>query len=181
MELQIESEKCRLAVRCCGGSGEPVLLLHGMGSSLLAWRSLVPTLAAQHEIFALDLRGHGHSTAARWTWKAAIADIDAVLAHLDISGAKLVGHSLGGVLAVVYASRRPSVTSIVNLDGHAGSNLTLLGDLDPNRTRETLAAVRRVQERHASRQFRREEVLAVAEAAESEAWANGERPRTARE
>ena len=181
MELQIDSDDCRLAVRCCAGSGEPVLLLHGMGSSLLAWESLLPTLSGNHGVFALDLRGHGRSTAALWTWESAIADLDAVCAHLNIRRLKLVGHSLGGILAVLYASRRPRVTGVVNLDGHTSSDPALSRGRDPNRTQEKLAAVRRFTERQAGRQLSSEDVAAFADAAESRAWASGESPGIARE
>ena len=158
-----------------------MLLLHGLGSSLLAWNSLVPSLTAHHEVFALDLRGHGRSSAATWTWNSAIADLVAVFAHFRIDEAQLVGHSLGGMLAVVYASRRPRITSLVNIDGRTSSDVALFRGLDPDWTREKLAAIRLVQERQSARQLSSEEVAAFASAAQSRARENGESAEMARD
>jgi pimeloyl-ACP methyl ester carboxylesterase len=113
-----------------------------LGSSLLAWSRLV---TAHHQVLALDLRGHGHSAAAAWTWDSAIADID----------------------AVVYASRRLRVTGVINIDGRTASALALFRGLDPNWTREKLTAMRLVQEREAARQLTLEQVEALVNAAPS--------------
>lgn len=85
------------------GSGDPVVLVHGLAGSRRWWSPLVPALAAHRSVFALDLPRPARSTPpSGWsTW----------LAHwLDVAGlewADLVGHSLGGIVAAEFAATYP--------------------------------------------------------------------------
>jgi pimeloyl-ACP methyl ester carboxylesterase len=88
------------------GGGAPVVLLHGFGASHASWDDIVPLLAESRRTLALDLPGHGASLhrAAVGAGKAA----GLVLADLDrrgIESAHLVGHSMGGAVAVLAALR----------------------------------------------------------------------------
>lgn len=67
----------------------------------------------------MDLRGHGHSSVGRWSVDNLLRDIETVLDHFGLSNVTIVGHSLGGVLAHLYALRFPDVRYVVNLDGFA--------------------------------------------------------------
>ncbi|NTU85467.1 MAG: alpha/beta fold hydrolase, partial [Chloroflexales bacterium] len=51
------------------GAGEPVLLIHGLGSSVRDWELQVPALAAQYQVIAADLRGHGRSAKPRGRYR----------------------------------------------------------------------------------------------------------------
>ncbi|MGA6168785.1 alpha/beta fold hydrolase [Streptomyces sp. NPDC012600] len=104
-----------------GGDGPPLLLLHGAGRSSADWAAVVPHLTQGHRVLAVDLPGHGRSApAAAWDLATVCADLDDTLAaeggrEAEVS---LVGHSLGGMVASVYAGTRPErVASVVNLDG----------------------------------------------------------------
>ena len=49
---------------CAGGSGSPILLVHGFGASAYHWRYNIPELAKRHRVYAVDLLGFGWSTKA---------------------------------------------------------------------------------------------------------------------
>jgi len=96
------------------GSGSPVVFLHGLGTSAHTWDACTALLAGRHSTIAVDLPGHGASPRpddpTAYTRDAALADLDEVLASLG-EPATLVGHSLGGYLALAHAATRPDVAS----------------------------------------------------------------------
>jgi pimeloyl-ACP methyl ester carboxylesterase len=90
------------------GSGDPLLLLHGIGSTHDDFAALRPRLDAQHRVLAPDLPGHGRSAAlpGRPTI-AAIADaISADLDELGVEGVHVLGNSIGARIALELAVRR---------------------------------------------------------------------------
>lgn len=94
------------------GSGPAIVFLHGMGMTAHTWDAVAAELADRFTVVAVDLPGHGTSPCpedpAAFTRDAALADLDDVLATLD-GPAVLVGHSLGGYLALAHAATRPGV------------------------------------------------------------------------
>lgn len=88
-----------------GGSGQPTLLVHGSGHNAAAWDAVVPRLRSDHRVVAVDLRGHGHSTAESVTADQYWRDLAVVVTALGWERPLLVGHSTGGfaVTAVVAA------------------------------------------------------------------------------
>lgn len=100
------------------GEGNPVVLIHGMGSDHTVWEGLVPLLKEDYRVIAVDLRGHGLSskTPGPYSIKLFAEDIDLFLKSLNIDQAHFIGHSMGGVivqeLAVVYPERFKSLTLI---------------------------------------------------------------------
>ena len=92
-----------------GRDGEVVLLVHGYGGDRNSWLFLQEPLAARHRVYALDLPGHGTSSKDVGDGSVGVL-ADAVLGVLDAIGARrahLVGHSLGGAVAVAAATRDP--------------------------------------------------------------------------
>jgi pimeloyl-ACP methyl ester carboxylesterase len=92
------------------GSGPPLLLVHGLGGSGRYWAGLAPHLAASRTLVAPDLAGFGHSDkpAADYSRKFHLDNLDGLLGGLAIEGPiSVAGHSMGGVLAALYAARRP--------------------------------------------------------------------------
>jgi pimeloyl-ACP methyl ester carboxylesterase len=92
------------------GAGEPVVLLHGgMGSSNY-WGHQIPELAKRFSVIAMDTRGHGRSpvTSAAFGYRLFAEDVAALLDHLAIARASLVGWSDGAVTGLALAMTRPA-------------------------------------------------------------------------
>jgi len=105
-----------------GQDGDVVLLVHGYGGDRNSWLFLQEPLAARHRVYALDLPGHG--TSAKDVGDGSAGTLaGAVLGVLDAIGAErahLVGHSLGGAVAVAAAVRDPQRISSLTLIAPAG-------------------------------------------------------------
>lgn len=87
------------------GAGEVLLLVHGMGGSSHSWRALVPKLATKYRVIAPDLLGHGQSDKPRGDYSAGAFAVwlRDLLDALGIPKATIVGHSLGGGIAMQFA------------------------------------------------------------------------------
>ena len=126
------------------GEGPPVVLVHGLGGTIANWRALAPALAESRRVIVPDLPGHGGSAPLpAATHVDAFAD--AVLAVLEAEGAlpaAWVGHSLGGLVALRAAVRRPEAVLGVVVAAGAGissstraaeATLTALALVQPGR------------------------------------------------
>jgi pimeloyl-ACP methyl ester carboxylesterase len=108
-----------LHVRSSGDGGRPVVLLHGGGRSVADWEDVAAGLAALgYAPVAVDLRGHGGTPPAPWSWPAAVADVAAVVERRGLDRPAVVGHSLGGMVAAMWATEHPECPLAVNADGH---------------------------------------------------------------
>jgi pimeloyl-ACP methyl ester carboxylesterase len=105
--------------RNLGGSGDPPLvLLHGLLGSSRNWQTAGRELAAARRVYALDLRNHGLSPhAPGMSYDAMMADVLAWLDANRVGPAELVGHSMGGKVAMLLACRHPArVARLVVVD-----------------------------------------------------------------
>ncbi|MDI1478837.1 alpha/beta hydrolase [Polyangium sp. y55x31] len=93
------------------GRGEVVLLLHGLGSSLLDWEMQVPTLAERYTVVTVDLRGHGRSGKPPGPYRIATfaSDVAHLLRELALGPAHVVGFSMGGMIGFQLAVDAPSL------------------------------------------------------------------------
>jgi pimeloyl-ACP methyl ester carboxylesterase len=96
------------------------VLLHGGAAHAHWWDHIAPTLARECHVLALDLRGHGDS---RWVAPPAyeiddyVADLEAFVDTLDLARCVLIGHSLGGFIALAYALAHPEfLRSLIVVD-----------------------------------------------------------------
>lgn len=106
------------------GTGPSVVLVHGFGSSIYTWKDVIPGLALEHDVVALDLPGFGQSEQpADLSFRDLPSAVLGLMDHLRIERAALVGNSMGGAAAVIVAGTHPErVTALVLVDA-AGFNL----------------------------------------------------------
>jgi pimeloyl-ACP methyl ester carboxylesterase len=107
-EWQIELHGRRVIYRVAG-SGPPIVLVHGMLNSSSHWREVALNLAGDYTVIAPDLIGHGDSAAPRGDYSlgAHAASIRDLLAAVGIDRATIVGHSLGGGVAMQFFYQFP--------------------------------------------------------------------------
>jgi pimeloyl-ACP methyl ester carboxylesterase len=107
-EWQIELHGRRVIYRVAG-SGPPIVLIHGMLNSSSHWRAVALNLANEYTVIAPDLIGHGDSAAPRGDYSlgAHAASIRDLLAAIGIDRASIVGHSLGGGVAMQFFYQFP--------------------------------------------------------------------------
>ncbi|MCC7406474.1 MAG: alpha/beta fold hydrolase [Phycisphaeraceae bacterium] len=136
------------------GRGTPLIFLHGAGCDSTDWHAVLPHLSQSQRSITLDFQGHGRSATPTATFSMSDLADDAVsLAdHLHLDRFVLVGHSLGGMVAMDLASRCDRVASLVLLEGWTRLTCTRAftgdrfhGQLGPDavaRIQHTLSATR---------------------------------------
>lgn len=105
-----------LAVHDLGGQGPPLLMVHGTGLCGQVWRPFAAALADRFHCHALDLRGHGRSSApvdTTYHWDGFVTDVLAVIDGMGWDGQEVlgVGHSLGGATLLRTRLARPGTFS----------------------------------------------------------------------
>ncbi|GCE28106.1 hypothetical protein KDA_35900 [Dictyobacter alpinus] len=143
IDSSVQVGEISIAVRDFGGSGPPVVLLHGGGRNLCDWYRTVPFLHPYHRVVALDLRSHGYSTPyeGRRQFEDDVNDLEAVIAHVGLDNPFVIGHSLGGLVATLYGARYPDCRGVVNLDGIGVSLPSTFPGPDPEGARQKLRAL----------------------------------------
>nr|WP_295876507.1 alpha/beta hydrolase [uncultured Chitinophaga sp.] len=94
-----------------GGDKPPVILLHGLMTNGLCWTDLARTLEKDYNVIMPDLRGHGQSAVPvhGYRYDDHADDIAGLINALALPSPVLIGHSMGGMVAAVVASRKPSL------------------------------------------------------------------------
>src|SRR6202171_4205323 len=102
------------------GQGDTALVfLHGWGGDREYWKNQVGVFAADYRVVAIDQAGHSESGKGRkaWTADSLAGDVEAVVKALGLKRVILVGHSMGGLVALVAAKRMPgTVVAVVGVD-----------------------------------------------------------------
>jgi esterase len=100
------------------GTGEPLLILHGLLGSLDNWHTLSKTFAASFNVMAVDVRNHGRSPHSdTFTYKAMADDVIELMDDQHIDSAHFIGHSMGGKVAMTLALSNPQrVRKLVIVD-----------------------------------------------------------------
>jgi pimeloyl-ACP methyl ester carboxylesterase len=106
------------------GSGPAIVLLHGFASSIYTWKDVLPVLARDHDVVALDLPGFGQSDCPPdLSFDEYPGIVAGLLDRLGLARATVVGNSMGGAVAAVMAAVRPDRVERLVLVDAAGFNL----------------------------------------------------------
>lgn len=90
------------------GEGEPVIFAHGLGGNHASWYKQVAVLSKAYKVITFDHRGFGNSTDKEGLGRSGfVSDLLALLDHLSISKAALVGQSMGGGTMITFANQYP--------------------------------------------------------------------------
>jgi pimeloyl-ACP methyl ester carboxylesterase len=130
---RVEVNGIRLHYVAAGSTGSPILLVHGFPESWWAFRKLIPMLAKNHRIFAVDLRGFGDSDNEPGVYGSKISaeDLHALIGKFDVGPVHLTGQDISGATVFRLASTHPEdVLSFTAIEmGLAGFGLEGLGDV----------------------------------------------------
>jgi len=90
------------------GSGEPLIIMHGLFGSLGNWGGQIKTLAEHFQVIAVDMRNHGRSPHSdEMSYEAMAADIVELMDQLGLEHAHILAHSMGGKAAMQLALNHP--------------------------------------------------------------------------
>jgi pimeloyl-ACP methyl ester carboxylesterase len=111
-EIQIHGHRVRYRTASSDPANPVLLLVHGIAGSSQTWEEIIPALARDYTVIAPDLLGHGESAKPRGDYSlgayaSGLRDLLAVLGH---DRATVVGHSLGGGIAMIFAYQFPERT-----------------------------------------------------------------------
>lgn len=100
------------------GSGQPVLVLHGLFGSGRNWLSVARRLGSDYQFHLVDLRNHGRSPHdPAMTYQDMIHDVRRLVSELELEQFILVGHSMGGKAAMTMALNDPAgIARLINID-----------------------------------------------------------------
>ena len=128
------------------GSGNAIILLHGYLENSTMWDFYIPEMAKTNRVIAIDLLGHGQSDCLGYihTMDNQAEMVFAVLEHLRIDKATIIGHSMGGYVALAFAEKNPE-----NLISLVLMNSTSFED-SPERKKNRDRAIKMVKKDYAS-------------------------------
>lgn len=126
------------------GQGVPVVLLHGFLEDLSMWNYLGPSLSSKYRVICIDLLGHGKTDNLGYvhTMEEQAEMVSYVLECLEVDCTSLVGHSMGGYVALAYAEMFPNRVRSLCL-----MNSTALSD-DPERRKNRDRGIEAVKQNH---------------------------------
>ena len=131
---RVKANGISLAVRDRPGRGTPIFAIHGLTSNHTAWDPIADALGGRQRLVAYDLRGRGDSDKPPTGYHLAAhaADLRGLLDHYGIERAIVMGHSLGGHIAVRFATAHPErVAKLVLFDGGLDVRAEILDSLQP--------------------------------------------------
>jgi pimeloyl-ACP methyl ester carboxylesterase len=92
------------------GSGPPLIILHGLFGLGDNWRTIARKLESEFQCIVVDLRNHGRSPHdGMMNWNIMVEDVHELIADLDLDDVFLLGHSMGGKVAMQFATTYPEI------------------------------------------------------------------------
>lgn len=116
-----------------GGSGPPVVLLHGFGSNKDLWNSVAARLTPSYRVIVPDLPGFGESTKlefANYDVKSQVRRLHEFLNKLSIQQTHIAGNSMGGMISVVYAATYPEGVNSLMIGAAPGAGPSAQADIE---------------------------------------------------
>jgi pimeloyl-ACP methyl ester carboxylesterase len=98
------------------GSGEPVIILHGLFGMLDNWQTFAKKLAEDYTVHIIDQRNHGKSPHSdEFNYKLLSADVNDFIGEHDIQSPHIIGHSMGGKTVMQYAADYPDTAKTITI------------------------------------------------------------------
>lgn len=110
MHRKLRGRQGELHVVDYGRDGPATFFIHSSAGNVTHWASQMEALSSRYRVVAVDLRGHGESDSPMngdYSVKALSADVGQVIDELELAPCVLVGHSMGGIVALDYAAHHP--------------------------------------------------------------------------
>tara|TARA_B110001469_G_scaffold66355_1_gene63343 strand:+ start:7059 stop:7838 length:780 start_codon:yes stop_codon:yes gene_type:complete len=110
MQKSVTFKKARISFSDVG-KGPVVVLLHGFLENTTMWKDIIPQLSKKNRVIAIDLLGHGKSDCLGYVHSMELfaESVAAVLKHVRIRKCVVIGHSLGGYVALAFAEKGPQM------------------------------------------------------------------------
>jgi len=126
------------------GSGQTVVLLHGFLENSTMWDEFIPLFSVENRIITVDLLGHGQTGCIGYVHSMELMaeSVNRVLEHLDIDEALLIGHSMGGYVALAFAELYPK-----KINGLCLMNSTAAADSEERKLNRD-RAIKAVKQNH---------------------------------
>lgn len=107
------------------GNGYPIVLIHHLAGSTKSWFNQIPYLAKNYQVIAYDLRGHGRSAEPKqaFTMDDLADDLFLLLQELRIGKCSIIGHSIGGMIAPLFALKHISMVNALAIVSGASQPL----------------------------------------------------------
>ena len=114
----VEANGIRLHYTRTGGAKPPLVLAHGITDNGLCWTDVAQVLQADYDVIMVDARGHGLSDAPETgnDWMTLAEDIQGVIQALELQKPIVLGHSMGALTALIFASQYPDVPKAILLE-----------------------------------------------------------------
>ncbi|HEX9102787.1 MAG TPA: alpha/beta hydrolase [Polyangia bacterium] len=119
---QLDVDGIDIAYSDSGHGERTLLLIHGLNSYIPEWQATLPALAAHHRVVAIDLPGYGRSSKRNYVYSMELFArvVERVIERLGLGHVTLVGHSMGGQIALTHALLYPGVAESLVLVAPAG-------------------------------------------------------------